>query len=155
MSGDWSSDVCSSDLIHSGDCGHHASSRSLVAKAFRHGFFWLTALADAEQIVRVCDGCQKYARQDHMPAQALRTIPITWPFAVWGFDMVGPFRRSSNGKTHLLVMEDKFTKWIEAEPVGDCEAETAVKILKKVIFRLGYPHSIITEIGRASCRERV
>ena len=25
--------------IHSEDCGHHASSRSLVAKAFRHGFF--------------------------------------------------------------------------------------------------------------------
>ena len=74
--------------IHAGDCGHHASSRSLVAKAFRHGFFWLTALADAEQIVRVCDGCQRYARQDHMAAQALRTIPITWPFAVWGFDMV-------------------------------------------------------------------
>ena len=133
--------------IHSGDCGHHASSRSLVAKAFRHGFFWLTALADAEQIVRVCDGCQRYARQDHMPAQALRTIPITWPFAVWGFDMVGPFRRSSNGKTHLLVMVDKFTKWIEAEPVGDCEAETAVKFLKKVIFRFGYPHSIITDNG--------
>ena len=133
--------------IHSGDCGHHASSRSLVAKAFRHGFFWLTALADAEQIVRVCDGCQRYARQDHMPAQALRTIPITWPFAVWGFDMVGPFRRFSNGKTHLLVMVDKFTKWIEAEPVGDCEAETAVKFLKKVIFRFGYPHSIITDNG--------
>jgi hypothetical protein len=27
--------------IHSRDCGHHAGSRSLVAKAFRHGFFWL------------------------------------------------------------------------------------------------------------------
>jgi ribonuclease HI len=48
--------------IHSGDCGHHAGSRSLVAKAFWHGFYWLTAHADAEDIVRKCDGCQKYAR---------------------------------------------------------------------------------------------
>ena len=55
--------------IHSGDCGHHASSRSLVAKAFRHGFFWLTAMADAEQIVQTCEGYQKYARQEHMLAQ--------------------------------------------------------------------------------------
>ena len=77
--------------IHEGDCGHHASTRSLVAKAFRHGFFWLTALADAERLVRSCDGCQRYARQTHMPAQELRTIPLTWPFAVWGLDMVGPF----------------------------------------------------------------
>lgn len=82
-----------------------------------------------------------------MPAQALRMIPITWPFAVWGLDMVGPFRPSSCKKTHLLVMVDKFTKWIEVEPVSKCDAATAVKFLKKVIFRFGFPHSIITDNG--------
>jgi hypothetical protein len=25
--------------IHQGECGHHASFRALVAKAFRHGFY--------------------------------------------------------------------------------------------------------------------
>jgi hypothetical protein len=25
--------------IHQGECGHHAFSRALVAKAFRHGFY--------------------------------------------------------------------------------------------------------------------
>ena len=39
--------------INSVDCGHHVSSRSLVVKAFRHGCFWLTAMADADQIVFV------------------------------------------------------------------------------------------------------
>ncbi|XP_020189571.1 uncharacterized protein [Aegilops tauschii subsp. strangulata] len=34
--------------IHQGECGYHATSRSLVAKAFRHGFYWPTALKDAE-----------------------------------------------------------------------------------------------------------
>ena len=68
--------------IHSGDCGHHAGSRSLVMKAFRHGFYWLTAHADAEDIVWKCDGCQKFAHRAHVPAQELRMIPITWPFAV-------------------------------------------------------------------------
>jgi hypothetical protein len=29
--------------IHQGECGHHASSRALVAKAFHHGFYWPTA----------------------------------------------------------------------------------------------------------------
>jgi len=42
---------------HEGDCGHHAGSKSLVAKAFRHGFYWLTAHADAEDLVSKCDGC--------------------------------------------------------------------------------------------------
>jgi hypothetical protein len=30
--------------IHEGTCGHHASSRTLVTKAFRSGFYWLSAL---------------------------------------------------------------------------------------------------------------
>ncbi|XP_014754066.1 uncharacterized protein LOC106866055 [Brachypodium distachyon] len=46
--------------IHQGDCGHHASSRTLVAKAFRHGFYWPSALQEAEDMVRKCNGCQRY-----------------------------------------------------------------------------------------------
>jgi ribonuclease HI len=68
--------------IHSGSCGHHAAPRALVGNAFRQGFYWPTVVADATRIVRTCQGCQFYARQTHLPAQALQTIPITWPFAV-------------------------------------------------------------------------
>ncbi|KAK1685877.1 hypothetical protein QYE76_046725 [Lolium multiflorum] len=45
--------------IHQGECGHHASSRALVAKVFRHGFYWPTALENAEDLVRRCNGCQR------------------------------------------------------------------------------------------------
>ena len=38
--------------IHSGSCGNHAASRTLVGKAFRAGFYWPTAIADAEDLVR-------------------------------------------------------------------------------------------------------
>jgi ribonuclease HI len=63
--------------IHSGACGHHAAPRALVGNAFRQGFYWPTAVADATRIVRSCQGCQFYARQTHLPAQALEIIPIT------------------------------------------------------------------------------
>jgi ribonuclease HI len=76
--------------IHSGACGHHVAPRSLVGNAFRQCFYWPTAVADATRIVRTCEGCQFYTQQTHLPAQALQTIPITWPFAVWGLDLVGP-----------------------------------------------------------------
>jgi hypothetical protein len=38
--------------IHKGVCGNHASSRTLVSKAFRRAFYWPTALGDAEELVR-------------------------------------------------------------------------------------------------------
>ena len=57
--------------IHSGICGHHIAPRTLVGKAFRQGFYWPTAIADATDVVRTCDGCQFYARKMHLPAHAL------------------------------------------------------------------------------------
>jgi ribonuclease HI len=57
--------------IHSGACGHHAAPRTLVESAFRQGFYWPTAVADATKIVRSCRGCQFYATQTHLPAHAL------------------------------------------------------------------------------------
>jgi hypothetical protein len=41
--------------IHEGTCGHHASSRTLIAKALRSGFYWLSALHDAKNIIERCD----------------------------------------------------------------------------------------------------
>ena len=61
--------------------------------------------------------------------------------------MVGPCRRSKDKKTDLLVAVDKFTKWVEAEPISKCDATTTVQFIKKVIFRFGFPHSIITDNG--------
>jgi hypothetical protein len=125
--------------IHQGECGHHASSRALVAKVFRHGFYWPIALEQAEELVKRCNGCQRYANKIHMPAWALKTIPITWTFAVWGLDMVGNFKPAKGNMTHMLVMVDKFTKWIEAKPICKCDGRTAVKFLKDIIFEVWLP----------------
>ncbi|XP_066347687.1 uncharacterized protein [Miscanthus floridulus] len=43
--------------IHGGVCGHHAASRTLVGNASRQGFYWPTAVTDAEQIIRTCEVC--------------------------------------------------------------------------------------------------
>ena len=48
--------------------------------------------------------------------------------------MVGPFRRAPSGFTHLLVMVDKFTKWIEAKPVISCDGATAKRFVEDVII---------------------
>src|SRR3954465_14505289 len=89
--------------IHQGEWGHHASARAIVNKAFRHGFYWPTAHAAAENLVKFCNGCQRLKSLSHQPGSALKTIPIAWPFAVWGLDMVGPFKTARGGMTHLLV----------------------------------------------------
>jgi hypothetical protein len=104
--------------IHSGACGHHVASSPC-----QECFLTRILLADATRIVRTCEGCQFYAKRTHLPAQALQTIPITWPFAVWGLDLVGPLQKAPGGYTHLLVAIDKFSKWIEVRPLNSIRSE--------------------------------
>jgi transposase InsO family protein len=130
--------------IHVGTCGHHAGPRTLVGKAFRQGFYWSTVVADSKDIVWRCEGCQFYARQTHLPAQALQTIPITWPFAVWNLDMVGPLRQAPGGFTHLLVAVNKFSKCIEARPIVNVCSEEAISFFTDIIYHFGIPNTIIT-----------
>ena len=133
--------------MHAGAYGHHAAPRTLVGNTFRQGFYWPTAVADATKLVRSYEGCQYYARQTHLPAQALQTIPITWPFAVWGLDMVGPLQKAPRGYTHLLVAIDKFSKWIKARPITQIKSEQAVLFFTDIVHRFRVPNTIITDNG--------
>jgi hypothetical protein len=103
--------------IQKGVCGNHASSRTLVSKAFRRAFYWPTALGDAVELVRRCQGCQYFAKQQHIPAYKQVTIPPTWPFACWGLDMIGPLPTAPGGFNRVLVAIDKFTKWMNSTPL--------------------------------------
>nr|ABA95702.1 retrotransposon protein, putative, unclassified [Oryza sativa Japonica Group] len=133
--------------IHEGECGAHSASRTLVGKAFRQGFYWPTALNDAVDLVRRCRACRFHAKQIHQPAQALQTIPLSWPFAVWGLDILGPFRRAPGGFEYLYVAIDRFTKWPEAYPVVKIDKHSALKFIKGIKARFGVPNRIITDNG--------
>jgi hypothetical protein len=134
--------------IHVGVCGHHASSRSIAAKAFHAGFYWLTAIEDAKDIVRKCEACQHFTSRPHAPAAELQPIPLSWPFAQWGLDMVGKLHKSwPGGHVYMLVAVNKFTKWVEAALVITQDSTSAINFIKSIVFHFGVPHSIITDNG--------
>jgi transposase-like protein len=45
----------------------------------------------------------------------------------------------------MLVIVDKFTKWIEAALVTTKDLTAAVNFIKSIVFRFGVPHNIITD----------
>jgi transposase InsO family protein len=61
--------------------------------------------------------------------------------------MVGPLKGGTKKKKYLLVMVDKFTKWIEAKPVTLAEATQVVKFISGVVHHYGIPHSLIIDNG--------
>jgi hypothetical protein len=68
---------------------------------------------------------------------------------MWGLDVVGPFRTSPSGYKHILVIVDKFTKWIEVRPVAKVTLEEAIKFIGDIKHRFGVPNRIIIDLGAA------
>jgi hypothetical protein len=79
--------------IHAGICGHHAASRTLVGNASRQGFYWPTAVADASEIVRTCEGCQFYARKSTSLLTSCRPSPLHGLSPCGGWTSSGPCER--------------------------------------------------------------
>jgi transposase InsO family protein len=131
--------------IHAGMCSHHAVLRTLVGNAFRQGLYWPAVVADASEVVRTCERFQFYTCKTHLPGHTLQTILVTWSFAVWGLDIVGPRRKAPEGYRHLLVTVDKFSKWIMVHPITNLISEQAVSFFTDIIHRFGVPNSIITD----------
>ena len=69
--------------------------------------------------------------------------------------MVGPLKGGSHKKKYLLVMADKFTKWIEAKPVKTAKSGLVIDFISGVVHRYGVPHSIITDNGSKFTADKV
>jgi hypothetical protein len=95
-------------------------------------------MTDAKDLIKRCKGCQFFAKQQHLPAQALRTIPPLWPFSMWGLDSVAPFRTAPGSYRFILVAINKFTKWIEVRPVAKVTSEEAAKFVQDITHALVY-----------------
>ena len=56
-------------------------------------------------------------------------MSLAWPFVVWGLAMIGPLRTGKYGFTHILVVVDKFTKWIKAKPIKSLDVAISVSFI--------------------------
>ncbi|XP_052189979.1 uncharacterized protein LOC127799798 [Diospyros lotus] len=74
--------------IHEGICGSHIGARTLYQKAFRQGYYWLTMVSDAEQLVKKCERCQRVSNLIHVPSAMLTHLVQPCPFAQWGIDIL-------------------------------------------------------------------
>nr|GEW51931.1 reverse transcriptase domain-containing protein [Tanacetum cinerariifolium] len=96
--------------IHEESCSMHASTRSVMAKALRTGYYWPTKHKDARALIRACQGCQVHTPIPRNPQQNLTPITSPWPFYKWRIDIAGPFPEGSGKFKFLIVAIDYFIK---------------------------------------------
>ena len=134
--------------LHERICGSHTRGRSLSHKAITQGYWWPNIQKEAQEYLKKCDQCQRFAPNIHQPGGVLNPLSSPWHFAQWGLDIVGPFPKAAGNKRYLLVGTDYFTKRVEAEPLANIrDVDTKKFIWNNIVTRFGVPHSLISDNG--------
>ena len=160
--------------LHEGICGSHIGGRSLSYRALTQGYWWLNMQEEAQEYVKKCDQCQRFAPNIHQPrvqkeAQeyvkkcdwcqrfalnihqprgVLNSLSSPWPFIQWGLDIVGHFLKAARNKRYLLVGMNNFTKLVEAEPLANIRNVDAKRFVwKNIVTRFGIPYTLISDNG--------
>jgi transposase InsO family protein len=97
----------------------------------------------------MCHVCNTYHRGKLPRTAPLQPIPVGAPFERLSIDLTGPHCRSDRGHVWILTCIDPFTKWVEAFPLRNKEAETVAKVLVEQVFtRFGIPIALLSDKGK-------
>lgn len=71
------------------------------------------------------------------------------PFHTLHMDHLGPFVKTSQKNTYLLVLVDSFTKFVFISPVRNTKSKTVINELNKIFKIFGNPRRLICDAGSA------
>ena len=134
--------------VHEGATGGHFGIKRTTDQVKRR-FYWSTWKDDVVRYCRMCPNCSEYHRGKLGRQGPLRPVIAGAPNERYYIDTTGPHPKSERGNIYILTCIDAFTKWAEAFPIRNKEAETIAKVLVEQVFcRFGTPVSVLSDQGK-------
>ena len=114
------------------------------------GYYWASMINDCLEYARRCKLCQAHGDFIHQHPNPLHSTISSWPFEMWGTDVVDPIEPpSSRGHRFILAATDYFSRWAESIPLKEVKAENVIKFFKDhVLYKFGTPRRIISDNGQ-------
>ena len=104
-----------------------------------------------EEIKKFCETCQ-VCLMNKLPKKftvipGLKPIPRN-PMDKLELNFQGPYKKSLNGNTYIIVATDYLTRYVFAKPLSNSKATAIIKFLKRIFLEHGTPLIIQTNQGR-------
>lgn len=115
----------------------------------RQNFYWPKMASDVHSFVTKCDIC----KETKAPNVTLRPfmgqqIDVCAPWQHLYIDLLGPYPRSKSGNVSLLIVLDKFSKFVLLEPLRKADTSNIIRFLDRSVFNLfGVPETVLTDNG--------
>ena len=119
-------------LAHCEAPGHLGVRKTL--EQVRRRTFWKGWRGDIERYCRRCEVCCRDHRGAAPRQGKMQDMVIGAPWEKVGMDLTGKHPRSRRGNSYILTYLDHFTKFAEASPIPNKEAETICRVLVEKIF---------------------
>jgi transposase InsO family protein len=117
-------------------------------RATRQRFYWKGLKNDVRLYVKSCHICACTKPLNSRPDDPMTSRKPRQPWEVISIDLMGPYPRTSKGKSYILVATDCFSRWTEAYPLGTATAKNIVETLEREFFsRFGYPRVCLSDNG--------
>ena len=129
---------------HSSRFVGHFSGQRLYSSLLRH-WWWRGKFQDAVDFAKSCPACAVTTGTGRQNRPPLQPIPVSRPFQILGIDVMD-LPTTDQGNSHVVVVQDLFTKWPFAFAMPDQKSERIARLLvEEVIPVLEFrrPYSLI------------
>ena len=99
--------------LHEGALGGHLGVDKTLGR-LKERFYWPGHHDDVRDWCQKCGSCASRKNPAPKVRAPLQSIETGYPLQLVAMDIVGPFPESPAGNTHILVVADYFTRWMEA-----------------------------------------
>ena len=109
--------------------------------------YWPGLQTDVRTHVEHCHTCQICKGEPNKKGK-LKLFAATRPFEWVSIDLIGPLPISKKGNQYVLVIRDRFSRYVKSVPIPNKEAYTIAKaFIDNWLFMFGAPTHVLSDNG--------
>jgi len=132
--------------MHNKEAGHGGVRRTM-AKLNAAKIFFPDMRACVEKFIKQCPYCQKSSQRKVAITALPKTLASTVAMQYLHIDAIGPLPVDSQGYSFILVIIDKFSRWVSLYPLKTVTAQEAAEALICHMGTFGVPLDIGSDGG--------